>query len=293
MKKYSDRLELVEKAVSRSKFSRILSRPMKYLVGQGIRRIAFPLFGWSRMKKIKTIFSDSFFVLLPGGLDIYLWGCKTHDSELRLSKYLIRYLKPGHTFVDVGAHFGFFTSLAASLVDKHGLVYAFEPTPNTFNVLNKNAELPNTVIFNKAVGSENGQITFYEYDQLNSEYNSTIPLDGLSSNEFSVDLIRLDTFAKRQKIKPNIIKVDVEGAEFEVVKGLDGLLKACDFHIVLEVFSDLKKSELQILAAKHLQTFGLEPYSIDSIGELRKITSLEGHLSKLNIESDNIVFSSC
>ena len=290
LKKYSEKLEAIEWTISRSKLSRVLSRPLKYIIGQSFRHIGFPFFGWSRIKKIATICSDSFYIVLPAGLDIYLWGCKTHDSELRLTKYLIRHLKPGHVFIDVGAHFGFYTSLAADLVEKDGRVFAFEPTPKTFDILKKNTKLSNTAIFNKAVGSENGSITFYEYDQLHSEYNSTIPVEGLSSNEFSVELMRLDTFAERQKIKPNIIKVDVEGAEHAVVKGLENLYSRADFDLVLEIFSESKKNKQQIKAAGLLHTLGFAPYSIDKNGDLVKISSLSGYLSSLSMESDNIVF---
>ena len=290
VKKLNLKLQAVERQIARSKIGRIISRPFRYLIGQGVRRIGFPLFGWSRMKKISTIYSDSFFVELPAGLDIYLWGCKTHDSELRLTKYLIQHLKPGDVFIDVGAHFGFYSGLASTLVGHKGKIFAFEPTPKTFKVLKQNTKSSNSFIFNQAIGSKDGSITFYEHDQLHSEYNSTIQVSGLSSNEYIVDISRLDTFAERQNITPNIIKVDVEGAEYEVVKGLDGLYNQAKFHIVLEMFSKPEKNEQQLAAAKQLHSFGLEPYQIDQNGQLEKIKHLEAYLSDLEIESDNIVF---
>ena len=55
-----------------------------------------------------------------------------------VTRMLLRHLRPGDVFVDVGAQFGFFTLLASSIVGSSGQVHAFEPTRGTFELLERN-----------------------------------------------------------------------------------------------------------------------------------------------------------
>jgi hypothetical protein len=58
--------------------------------------------------------------------------------EPRTTRLLLNHLKPGMTFVDVGAHIGHFALVAASVLQEDGHVYAFEPDPVSFSFLQKN-----------------------------------------------------------------------------------------------------------------------------------------------------------
>lgn len=75
-------------------------------------------------------------IALPASTDIYLTGGKSHDSEIRLAKFLIKNLNQGDNFVDIGAHYGYFTLLGAHLVGKGGRVF-FEPGKSTYSLLEK------------------------------------------------------------------------------------------------------------------------------------------------------------
>lgn len=140
-------------------------------------------------------------------------------------------LKSGDTFVDVGSHVGYFTVLASKIVGDTGKVYAFEPCSRNFEVLLKNIEankLSNVVAVNKAVSNVNGTADFYNYDPRHWALSSLCPernkpvqassLTVMGSNK--VETIRLDDYFNSQKIMPAMIKIDVEGAEPEVLEGL-------------------------------------------------------------------------
>src|SRR4030042_2427827 len=73
-----------------------------------------------------------------------------------------RELKPGHVFVDVGAHIGYYTVLASGLVGPGGHVHAFEPAPENYAVLLKNvASLINVTSYRMAASLRAGQADFY------------------------------------------------------------------------------------------------------------------------------------
>jgi FkbM family methyltransferase len=86
---------------------------------------------------------------------------------------VLKYLKPNMTFLDVGAHVGYFTVLGSWLVGSDGQVHSFEPTPSTFHVLRLNAEHIQNVRLNPiAIGSGAVTATFNDYGPAFSGYNS-------------------------------------------------------------------------------------------------------------------------
>ena len=73
-----------------------------------------------------------------------------------------RFLSAGDVVIDVGAHVGFFTLIAASIAGSEGEVHAFEPVPSNFAALEQNARLNgfgNVVLNRAAVGAEEGEVT--------------------------------------------------------------------------------------------------------------------------------------
>lgn len=84
------------------------------------------------------------------------------DFELEVAEFLTRFLEPGMVCVDVGAHIGVFTLLAAERVGPSGQVHAFEPGPSEFEQLKGNVALNNltNVKLNPvAITAENGYAT--------------------------------------------------------------------------------------------------------------------------------------
>jgi len=108
-----DQFEKVENLAKGSKLRRLLQNPSKYIFAIFARKVIYPLFKRGIKQKTKLFFGKKITVTLPAGSDIYLTGGKAHDSEIRLTKFILKNLAQDDVFIDVGAHFGFFTRLAS------------------------------------------------------------------------------------------------------------------------------------------------------------------------------------
>ena len=98
----------------------------------------------------------------PGpGDSLHLADDQNHEPHI--GDFLKYYIKPGDTFIDVGAHVGYFTCLGAQAVGTTGLVLAFEPSPKAFTILKENVGTKlNTILFNIALGEEETDGTLWE-----------------------------------------------------------------------------------------------------------------------------------
>ena len=79
-------------------------------------------------------------VVIPTGYcEVWLYGATVDcDAEARLNKFLLRHLREGTVFFDIGACLGYYSLLASKLVGPAGRVYAFEPSPAVMPVLRRN-----------------------------------------------------------------------------------------------------------------------------------------------------------
>ena len=289
----------VEQIASASKMGRLLKNPLKY-----IHAILFRELVYKNTKREKHVMATTFFgvdmhLLLPSSTDIYLTGGKSHDSETRLAKFLIHELQTGDTFVDVGAHYGYFSLLAAKLVGDTGTVYSFEASPTTYSILNKNATLTSTVqAYNLAVSDSDTELTFYEFPNLYSEYN-TSEVEQFEQEEWfqkhkprkiRISTTILDQFLSEEKTSPSIIKIDVEGAEHRVIAGLRNHINDNAPAIVMEYLSAERGNVQHKQAEQALRAVGYHVYAINPNGKLTKLDSVESYLTKNRLDSDNIVF---
>ena len=124
---------------------------------------------------------------------------KNYESEN--FEFLSNSCKPGAVVIDIGAHIGLFSVVASQITGKTGKVYAFEPAPDTFALLQK------TIVINheeqviepiqKAVGKENGKITFFITDNKADNANSLVNYrDESSLHGIDVTVTSVDDFVK-------------------------------------------------------------------------------------------------
>lgn len=139
------------------------------------------------------------------------------------TKLFLETLQNGDVFFDIGANIGYYSILASSKVGNTGKVYSFEPDINNVQILEENVELnnaSNVQIIKKAVSDKSGFVNFKSSDI--SKGDSAIS-NGEDKNNISVPSITLDDFIAESGVYPNIIKLDVEGAEIMALKGTKGL----------------------------------------------------------------------
>lgn len=238
-------------------------------------------------------------ILLPASSDIYLTGGKSHHSEIRLARFIIKHLNPGNQFFDIGAHYGYFTLLAEKITGSTGKVVAFEASPTTFRILKQNtADLPNIEIFNNAVSDENTTLTFYEFPNQYSEYNAMdvrqFEKEGwYKSNtpeKVSIHSITLDDITNTYGWSPAMVKIDVEGAEYKVLNGFKSYLSIHNPFVIMEFLNEERGNEEHVKAEKLLFSMGYAAHLINSDGALSSIGNASAYLQQQRIESDNIVY---
>lgn len=281
-----------------SKWSRLLNNPAKYVNGQFFSKLLYPLNKKGKLVLADTFFSSPMELLLPAGMDIYLLGAKSHDSEIRLTRFLIKNLKAGDSFLDVGAHYGFYSLLAAHLCGANGKVMSIEASEAIHQLLQKNLQKQTNIeLFHLAAHEENSHISFFEFPILYSEYNTIHPeqfekekwYQNNQPKEVKVPSKRLDSFVKQHNFLPNIIKIDVEGAEDKVINGLSELLQTGSPILAMEYLGGKRANKAHQESIKTLQNYGYEAYFIQTDGSLCKTTDPDQHLISQGSDSDNII----
>lgn len=131
-------------------------------------------------------------------------------------------VKPGMTVVDAGAHAGYYTVALSKLVGAEGRVLAFEMNPPSLELLRHNTtELVNVTIIPAALGASDGEATMYEADGLTASASMTSTKPGLSATG-TVPVRSLASVLSEHGLKADFIKLDIEGAEPEVLRSLSG-----------------------------------------------------------------------
>lgn len=130
-------------------------------------------------------------------------------------------VKKGMTVIDIGAHIGYYSLLFAKCVGPAGRVFSFEPLPENLALLRKNIQLnklDNVQTYLHAVFSSTKEISIsIPNDAPNSGDGSVIHDRG--SRHVLVPAITLDSFCATAGIQPDVLKLDVEGAEYDVLVG--------------------------------------------------------------------------
>lgn len=146
-------------------------------------------------------------------------GCWLGTYERGLQRRIWSALEPGQTFYDVGANVGFFSLLAAAAVGPAGSVVAFEPLPRNLALLRRHLDLNHVrhaVVVPAAVADASGTA---DLETSGGPAQSRLGREGVR-----VDLVTLDAFVRSGGPPPQVVKIDVEGAETRVLAGARDLL---------------------------------------------------------------------
>ena len=142
-------------------------------------------------------------------------------------QFIREHLKPGQVFLDIGANIGLMSLFAAQCVGKQGHVYAFEANPETAKILRHNLHInavKNTDVIEKAIGNANGNIKLYANWQVNRG-GATLIKPAEAKESYEVELTRINDFSELRELPIAMVKIDVEGFELDVLKGMSDLLK--------------------------------------------------------------------
>jgi len=178
-------------------------------------------------KGLQKLFNNQYKVRLPTRYINYF----PENYEEENFKFLNQVCKPGAVIIDIGAHIGLFSVIASKITGAKGKVYAFEPSPTTYNILQNTIRLNiagDTVeTFQKAVSSTAGTTKFYISDDVVDNSNSLVSyLEDRELKGIDITLTTVDDFVKEKKITQlNFIKIDVEGVELDTLRGAENTFK--------------------------------------------------------------------
>jgi len=195
-------------------------------------------------------------------LDSFQWGLFKRSVRL------------GNVVLDIGAHIGWYTLQAARAAGPAGRVYAFEPDPQNYSTLLKNVHTNGlegrVVLVPKAVWDRPGRAVFF-IDGTSAGARSTSSLVAMPltmQEEIRVECVSVDDFlATSGSVKVDVVKMDVEGAELRVLKGMERTLAPSGAHLVM--FVECNPGALRAAAytvadlLEQLEEFGFVVMAID------------------------------
>jgi FkbM family methyltransferase len=193
--------------------------------------------------------------------DLYYYGTRERFS----TEYFRDIIGKDSIVLEIGANIGYYAILE-SLKSETGHVYAIEPVMSNLESLRMNLELngcKNVTLFHLAVGDMLGKRKIFVYDKCN--WSGLLPnLNGTIVGEEEVEMTTIDDFLTRYvKGCPNIVRMDVEGFEYEIIKGASDFLKRCEEgYLFIEFHPHLAPMEKMLELTETIATSG---YAISAI----------------------------
>ncbi len=276
------------------------------------------LFGINKVNPVKKIIFEFLFYVAPKrptviptkegfklmvvprdrGVGFPLWI--GHEYEPQTSKIFKNFISSGDIVMDIGANIGYFTLLAARLVGQYGKVLAFEPVPYFLELICSSARLnnlTNITAFQMALSDTPGEGHIF-LDKKNLGLASPVSNNVIDLSEsLQVKYTTIDIFCEENGIKPNFVKIDVQGYELKVLRGAIKLLQRGNAKLYFEFWprginnaGDMPEEIFYLLEATGYKVFKVNNdggFSPVSKNEFLKITmdllSESNYLSSVNI----------
>ena len=213
---------------------------------------------------LKLIPKRAVFHIMQGRLKGWKWIVGSGEHGYWLGWYEIRKrqafetaIPEGAVVYDIGANVGYYSLIAAVVSGQNGHVYAFEPLPRNVDYLRKHVTLnkmaDRITVFDVAVSDQSGEAAF--------NLGASTSMGHLAeTGEIKVKQVRLDDMVAVGEIKPpDYMKVDVEGAEFDVLNGARKLLE--QYKPV--IFLDTHNREAHNATVKLLNEIDYDIYCLD------------------------------
>lgn len=237
------------------------SIPMDSLIGKLLR---WPL---------KLLPRSMVMPVLQGPMKGMRWVVGSGDHGYWLGSYELEFQRifadrvhPGDVVLDIGAHVGYYTLLAAKCVGSSGHVYAFEPLPRNAAYLERHIHinrLENVSFYQIAVSDSSGTVHFGGGV---SSSTGRITLTG----DLEVEAASLDDLLNTGQIRtPSVMKIDVEGAEFSVLHGGERLLR--EYHPAIFLATHGSQAHSDCTRFLDVLGYSLEPINAGNVKNASEI----------------------
>jgi FkbM family methyltransferase len=234
---------------------------------------------------------DKFYLIDYIGGKIYLnfkEGVMTREVLLGLYEnqkinLFKRILKPNMTIIDVGAHRGYFSFISAKLIHDKGKIYAIEPDPENYSWLKKGLSVNNYKIIEPiqlAFSNKSGFLKLFKGDK--SGHHSLTEDMGYGSTSIKVQ--RLDDFINENNIeKVDLIKIDVEGADIEVIEGAEKILNQENLKIIMDIHHIDREKLFNIFIKNN---YSIYKYNLYRTLKIDKYEFINGEINEIFIEKN-------
>lgn len=185
-------------------------------------------------------------VMVAGENFLFWKRLEYRQWEFNCIKHISNLVKEGQILLDVGAWIGPYTLLFAKLVQDTGRVYAFEPDPKSLEILQRNVRknrLTNVNIQEFAISNCSGESKLKVCGKWGDSGSSLVKEPRKTSKEIVVKTTTIDEFCEENGIRPDGIKIDVEGAEALVIKECRNVIKKYSPWVLLEFHGFLMSEE--------------------------------------------------
>lgn len=197
---------------------------------------------------------------------MYLGCC-----SVEIAHSIKRYLPPSGVFIDVGAGVGYFSAIASDIIGISGQVHSFEPFPSNAKAIRRMIESnPNAnIILNECALGDDDTVHNYYIERFSSSTAASMREGVLKEVDETIEVRtqRLDNYLEQKKINEvSLIKIDVEGYEYNVLKGLAGFFEKTKHKppIICEIFASAYKGSSYLLAefCDYMKSHGYKAYNI-------------------------------
>jgi FkbM family methyltransferase len=155
-----------------------------------------------------------------------------------------KYVNEQSVVLDIGAHLGYFTCVAAKLAP-HGETHAFEVDPKCISLIHRNValnKLTNVTVNHAAVSNHDGleKIPVLEHP------NPRLSIETNAGGFIEVKAIRIDDYVSENNLSPDFVKIDVEGAEWKVLNGMKETLDRREIVLLVEVHVEVLRDHFDV-----------------------------------------------
>ncbi len=198
--------------------------------------------GISYEVRCKTFFGETFCGVLPEAVTTQVWRTSYYSPDVM--RAVLHVLRPGGAFLDIGAHFGFFSLLAASIVGQTGRTLSVEAMPVTYGYLERNMQKfvaeGRSKTVNMAAFDCEKTLEFKDFGIVASSLNTAFERRGLSfasrqGKSVQVRARTADAMLQDADFQPDLIKIDAESSELFVLGGLAKTLATHRPALILEL----------------------------------------------------------
>lgn len=165
---------------------------------------------------------------------------------------------------------------------KNSIAYAFEACPTEYNLHKDKVEKENIKWYNLAIYNYDGSVVIHEKAIGSGIHSVRDRGQTYGSKTVTVPCMRIDTFCDKEGIKPNVVKIDVEGCSLEVLESFGSYLEYVDiFHVESEEIKYFKDQHLQDEVFDFLEKRGFKQIMYSSLGGFKQHDSVWINLSRV------------